>query len=115
MNNRFCKHILRFAILSLLLSLGTAFAQNPADSQKPNFPWMDRTLSPDERANMVLSRMTLDEKMDLVHGNGMPGWGPQPAKLLSGQRWRGLRAGRAAAGHSDHSDERRSLRRAQQC
>ncbi|HEY4932993.1 MAG TPA: hypothetical protein VII23_15615, partial [Terriglobales bacterium] len=76
MNNRFCKRILSLTILSLLLSLGTAFAQNPADSQKPNFPWMDRTLTPDERASMVLGRMTLDEKMDLVHGEGMPGWGP---------------------------------------
>ncbi len=77
MNNRFCARLLRFAIFSLLLSLGIAFAQNPKDSPKPNFPWMDRTLSPDERANMVLSRMTLDEKMDLVHGNSMPGWGAQ--------------------------------------
>ena len=76
MNNRFCTRILCFAILLSLFSLGTAFAQPPAQDQKPNFPWMDRTLTPDERANMVLSRMTLDEKMDLVHGNGMPGWGP---------------------------------------
>ena len=50
-------------------------AFSAAYAQQPNFPWMDRTLSPDERADMVLSRMTLDEKMDLVHGNGMPGWG----------------------------------------
>src|ERR1017187_1377996 len=76
MNNRFCTRILCFAILLSLFSLGTAFAQPPAQDHKPNFPWMDRTLSPDERANMVLSRLTLDEKMDLVHGNGMPGWGP---------------------------------------
>src|SRR5450755_143972 len=74
MNNRFCTYFLRFAILSLLLSLGNAFAQKKGTTQ--NSPWMDRTLSPDERANMVLSRMTLDEKIDLVHGNGMPGWGP---------------------------------------
>ena len=76
MNNRFCTRIVRLAILSSFLSLGVAFAQPPAQDQKPNFPWMDRTLSPDERANLVLSRMTLDEKMDMVHGNGMPGWGP---------------------------------------
>src|SRR5450432_1049914 len=74
MNNRFCKPFLLFVVLSLLLSLGTASAQKKGAAQ--NSPWMDRTLSPDERANMVLSRMTLDEKMDLVHGNGMPGWGP---------------------------------------
>src|ERR1035438_2430362 len=77
MNNRFCTRILCFAILLSLFSLGTAFAQPPAQDQKPNFPWMDRPLTPDERANMVLSRMTLDEKIDLVHGNSMPGWGAQ--------------------------------------
>src|ERR1035441_528267 len=76
MNNRFCTRILCFAILLSLFSLGTAFAQPPAQDQKPNFPWMDWTLTPDERANMVVSRMTLDETMDVVHGNGMPGWGP---------------------------------------
>jgi beta-glucosidase len=39
-----------------------------------NHPWMDASLSPDERANMVLKEMTLDEKIDLLHGMGMPGW-----------------------------------------
>ena len=24
---------------------------------------------------MVLKQLTLDEKIDLLHGNGMPGWG----------------------------------------
>ena len=42
--------------------------------QKQNWPWMNTMLSPDERAELVLKEMTLDEKMDLVHGNGMPGW-----------------------------------------
>ncbi|HZM08879.1 MAG TPA: glycoside hydrolase family 3 C-terminal domain-containing protein [Candidatus Limnocylindrales bacterium] len=71
MNNRFCKQFLSSVAFPLLLSLGTAFAQKPADAPPQNFPWMDRTLSPDERANMVLSRMTLDEKIALLHGNGM--------------------------------------------
>jgi beta-glucosidase len=39
-----------------------------------NHPWMNASLSPDERANMVLKEMTLDEKIDLLHGMGMPGW-----------------------------------------
>ena len=41
-------------------------------------------LSPDERADMVLKQLTLDEKIDLLHGNGMPGWGdkPQPNAYL---------------------------------
>jgi beta-glucosidase len=35
-------------------------------------PWMNSSLSPDERADLVLKQMTLDEKIDLLHGNGMP-------------------------------------------
>src|ERR1700685_1271633 len=42
-------------------------------------PWMNPKLSPDERADMVLKEMTLDEKIALTHGNGMEGWGrPMP-------------------------------------
>ena len=33
---------------------------------------MDKSLSPDERARLVLAQMTLDEKLQLVHGTG---WG----------------------------------------
>jgi len=32
---------------------------------------MKKSLSPDERAEMVLKQMTLDEKIELLHGNGM--------------------------------------------
>jgi beta-glucosidase len=39
-------------------------------------PWSNKALSPEERADMVLKEMTLDEKIALIHGNGMPGWGP---------------------------------------
>src|SRR5882724_9271429 len=39
-----------------------------------NHPWMNATLSPDRRAEMVLKEMTLDEKIGLLHGMGMPGW-----------------------------------------
>ena len=35
-------------------------------------PWDDRSLSPDQRADMVVKEMTLDEKIRLVHGVG---WG----------------------------------------
>src|SRR5271154_1149996 len=38
-------------------------------------PWMDTSLSPDARADLVLKELTLDEKIDLLHGNSMPGWG----------------------------------------
>jgi beta-glucosidase len=35
-------------------------------------PWMDASLSPDRRADLVLGQMTEDEKLQLVHGIG---WG----------------------------------------
>jgi beta-glucosidase len=58
-------------------------AHGQEDGQKQNWPWMNTSLSPDERADLVLKEMTLDEKIDLVHGNGMPGWGkPRPNAYL---------------------------------
>ncbi len=51
-------------------------AHKPSQQSAPQGPWMNASLSPDERANMVLKELTLDEKISLVHGNGMPGWGP---------------------------------------
>ncbi len=58
-------------------------AHSQEDEQKQNRPWMNTSLSPDERADLVLKEMTLDEKIDLVHGNGMPGWGkPRPNAYL---------------------------------
>jgi beta-glucosidase len=56
----------------------TVYAQHRMHGQQVkedrNHPWMNASLSPDERANMVLKEMTLDEKIDLLHGMGMPGW-----------------------------------------
>jgi beta-glucosidase len=40
--------------------------------QVPTRPWMDQTLTADERVELVLKQMTLDEKLELLHGNGMP-------------------------------------------
>ncbi|HEX4542992.1 MAG TPA: glycoside hydrolase family 3 C-terminal domain-containing protein [Candidatus Acidoferrum sp.] len=45
-----------------------------ADERSKNYPWMDTTLPPDRRAELVLKEMTLDEKIALLHGEGMPGW-----------------------------------------
>src|SRR2546429_6629432 len=44
-----------------------------AETPSVHGPWMDKTLSPDRRADLVLQEMTLDEKIALLHGNGMPG------------------------------------------
>ena len=42
----------------------------PQQTNKPaeNRPWMNASLTPEERAEMVLKAMTLDEKIDMVHG-----------------------------------------------
>ncbi len=37
-----------------------------ASTQNP--PWMDTSLSPHERADLLLAQMTLDEKIEMVHG-----------------------------------------------
>ena len=82
----------RYAAIALLLAgiLGgtwdlhrTASAQQRQERLDRNHPWMNASLSPDERADMVLKEMTLDEKIRLLHGMGMPGWprevqNPQP-------------------------------------
>jgi beta-glucosidase len=57
---------------------------NQSDSQAQNQPWMQPGLSPDERADMVLKQLTVAEKIDLLHGNGMPGWGTPRANAYLG-------------------------------
>lgn len=60
-----------------------AVSQAGAPAATDSFPWMNRSLSPDQRADLVLQQMTLDEKIQLVHGTG---WGvlregdPVPAR-----------------------------------
>ena len=44
-----------------------------AEAQITERPWMNKSLSPQERADLVLKQMTLEEKISLLHGNGMPG------------------------------------------
>src|SRR5260370_30847740 len=76
------------ALLTLLAVVVVSYARHRqsgnADSQAQNRPWMNSSLSSDERADLVLKEMTLDEKIDLLHGNGMPGWSkPRPNAHLA--------------------------------
>jgi beta-glucosidase len=60
----------------------TAHLALPA--QETRRPWMNSGLSADARADLALNQMTLDEKIALLHGNGMPGvpyWG-MPLTIL---------------------------------
>ena len=47
-------------------------AQRPQQKPHPTGPWMNTSLSPDERADLVMKEMTPDEKIALLHGVGMP-------------------------------------------
>ena len=59
--------------LSLSLGVSTAYAQ-------ANQPWRNTGLSPDQRADLLLKRLTLDEKILLLHGVGKDAQGqPNPA------------------------------------
>jgi beta-glucosidase len=67
--------------LAVSVILGPVFvrlhAQREQGDQRTNQPWMNSSLSPEERAGLVLTQMTLDEKIALLHGNGMshvPQW-----------------------------------------
>jgi beta-glucosidase len=58
-------------LTGLLVAIPTNLACQASDRHDlTRFPWMDTSLSPDERADMVLHVMTLDEKLQLVNGAG---------------------------------------------
>jgi beta-glucosidase len=67
---------LRFAVSLLGLALSLARAQSDSQKQPSPGAWMNASLSPDERAALVVKEMTLDEKISLLHGTGMRGLGP---------------------------------------
>jgi beta-glucosidase len=74
------------ALLSLFCLAISGFAQGPKHP-KLDGPWMNPSLSPDERAELALKQMTLDEKIALLHGNGMAhagGWQMPLTSLSNG-------------------------------
>ena len=90
----------RWAVVVLAGTMGL-LAAGSVMAQDANQPWMNSSLSPEERAELVLKQMTLDEKIALLHGNGMQhasavADAPDPSL----QRRRRLRGGSEAAGHS---------------
>jgi beta-glucosidase len=76
-----------FSILSLLflsLAMSTSLAQSGG-----NHPWSNSSLSPDERASMVVKEMTIDEKINMLHGTGMQGLSPMSPLAVSSNRGAG--------------------------
>lgn len=53
-------------------------AQTPAQhhGQAPSHPWINKSLSPDQRADLVIQQMTLDERLNFAHGTGWNGLRP---------------------------------------
>jgi beta-glucosidase len=58
------------------LSLHCLISLAAAQSDGKSHPWMNSSLSPDERASLVVKEMTLDEKIQMLHGTGMVGLSP---------------------------------------
>jgi len=74
------------AALALICAASIAAAQNAA-VQNNDRPWMNPSLSPEERADLVVKQLTLDEKLALLHGNGMahaPQWQMPLSNLTNG-------------------------------
>jgi beta-glucosidase len=82
MNNR---NLGYFFPLSLIAAVGIISGASSIEAQDIDRPWMNPKLPPLERAELVLKQMTRDEKLALVHGNGMahvPNW-QMPLTYLS--------------------------------
>lgn len=59
-----------FAILIALISGVYTYGQMPGMPQSRHHAWSDTSLSPDVRADLVIKELTLDEKIQLLHGLG---------------------------------------------
>ncbi|HKV42481.1 MAG TPA: glycoside hydrolase family 3 N-terminal domain-containing protein, partial [Blastocatellia bacterium] len=75
-NRKYCNYFFLSLIAALAMMLGTIDVVAQGVAQDKGRPWMNLALSPAERAELVLKQMTLDEKLALLHGNGM-GHAPQ--------------------------------------
>jgi len=60
-----------YFLLTVNVALALISAASIAAAQNNDQPWMNPSLSAKERADLVLKQLTLDEKLALLHGNGM--------------------------------------------
>ncbi len=78
-----CSRFALAVMVTISLAALPGMAQQKGKENAKDHPWMNTSLSADERAEMVLKQLTLDEKIGLVHGEGMPGWGkPRPNEYM---------------------------------
>jgi beta-glucosidase len=82
MNVRFMERVtLGAAVVLCLLTGSPSQGQLGPQKHEPKGPWENKSLSPDERADLVIGKMTLDEKIQLLHGLG---WEVLFAEVLFG-------------------------------
>ena len=73
--------------LLFVAAFGVVSAASLAVAQTADRPWMNPVLAPEERAELALKQLTLDEKLALLHGNGMahaPQWQMPLTHLANG-------------------------------
>ena len=76
----------RFFVL-LIAATAIIAGASSAIAQVTDRPWMNTKLSPQERAELALKELTLEEKIALLHGNGMahvPNWQMPLTPLANG-------------------------------
>jgi len=73
-----------WALAAIFATASLAIAQFPGMQQPKHYPWSDATLSPDVRADLVIKELTLDEKISLLHGQGMPFFVSGPSESNGG-------------------------------
>jgi beta-glucosidase len=87
----FCLSALMFLIV--VLSVVPGCSQRRQQPAKPTGPWINTSLSPDERADLVIKEMTLDEKIAMLHGVGMPTEDPLTEENMPSNRGVGYEVG----------------------
>jgi beta-glucosidase len=86
-----CISAIIFLFAALLVVPG--FSQRRQQAPKPTRLWMDTSLSPDQRADLLIKEMTLDEKIAVLHGVGMPTDDPLTAENMPSNRGVGYEVG----------------------
>jgi beta-glucosidase len=67
------------AVVLCLLTGSLTQGQSGPQKREPKGPWENKSLSPDQRADLVIEKMTPDEKIQLLHGLGWEViFGPPP-------------------------------------
>ena len=58
----------RFPVRLFTCAAALSLSAAAAPAAEPARPWMNRSLSPDARASLVVNQLTQDEKLNLVFG-----------------------------------------------